>query len=192
VVDRSPDVRPGARALPAVPAPVVGDVVVPDLVGRHVLLEDEERRFRELGLTLTAVDFVAQDGVLSIVWEQVPRGGARAPRGSVVKVRGSSVDFPYTLGVFSGPVWRAHPGCGSYPQPRAQMYGDLVRRVLRRGMSRNRVVSLLGAPQRSTSLRSDWALGRVTYSRADPIDCIYLRVEFDREGRVKRFHQWAS
>jgi len=178
--------------LPAVPEPVVGDVVVPDLVGRHVLLEDEERRFRRLGLTLKAVDFLAKDGVLTVVNAQVPHGGSRALRGSVVKVTGSDLGFLYSRGVFSAPVWRAHPGCAGAPERRVEMYGDLVRRVLRRGMPRDRVVSLLGDPERSANRRSDWALGRTTYGHAKPIGCIYLRVQFDREGRARRFHQWAS
>ncbi len=192
VVDRSPDVRPGDRTLPPVPEPVVGDVVVPDLVGRHVLFEDEERRFSKLGLTLKAVPpLLPEDGVLSVVREQVPRGGARAPRGSVVKVTGSDLGLLYSRGVFSVPIWRAYPGCAGTPERRVEMYGDLVRRVLRRGMARGRVVSLLGEPERATSRWSDWALGRTTYSHTEPIDCIYLRVEFDQDGRAVRFRQWA-
>jgi Tol biopolymer transport system component len=189
VFDRSPDVRPEDRSLPAVPEPAVGDIVVPDLVGRHVLLDNEKRRFRGLGLTLKAVDFLAKDGVLTVVRDQVPRGGSRALRGSVVKLSGSDLGFLYSVGVFSAPIWRAQPGCARYPEPRVQMYGDLVRRVLRKGMSRGRVIALLGHPERSARRWSDWALGRATYSHAEPIDCISLRVEFDHEGRARRFHQ---
>lgn len=193
VVDRLPDVRPADGSLPAVPEPVVGDVVVPDLVGRYVLFEDERHRFRRLGLRLQAVPpLLPQDGALSIVREQVPRGDSRAVRGAVVRVTGSNLGDVYSGAVFRARVWTAHPGCARSPERRVQMYEDLVRRVLRRGMARNRVVSLLGEPERSTSRWSDWAVGRATYASADPIDCIYLRVEFDRRGRAARFRQWAS
>jgi len=189
VLDRLPDPRPTRRSLPAPPEPRNGDVVVPDLVGRHVLFEDERRRFRELGLRLRAVAFPTDEGVLAVVREQVPRGGSRVPEGTVVKVLASDLSLLYAGSAFSARVWKAHPDCEEDTNPRGPMYKDLVRRVLRRGMSRERVFSLLGDPENSDGRASDWPLGRRSLIR---IDCIYFRVEFDRRGRATRFYQWQS
>jgi hypothetical protein len=32
----------------------------------------------------------------------------------------------------------------------------------------------------------------VTETGAQSVDCIYLRIEFDRQGRATRFYQWAN
>jgi hypothetical protein len=189
VDDRLPEARPKPRSLPDRPEPRTGDVVVPDLRGWHLLFEEERRRFRNLGLTLKAVPFlIPRKGVLSIVDEQAPVAGSRVPEGTVVKATGSDLTGLYAGERFSAKVWRAQPDCKS-PQPRGPMYLDLVDRVLRRGMSRERVLSLLGDPARLRGRALDWPLGQRSYIR---VDCIYLRVEFDRRGRATRFRQVAG
>ncbi|HEY4620901.1 MAG TPA: PASTA domain-containing protein, partial [Gaiellaceae bacterium] len=189
VVDRLPDPRPTRRSLPDPPEPRTGNIVVPNLVGRHVLVEDERGRFGALGLRLKAVPFTPDYGVLAVVDEQTPQGSSRVPEGTVVKLHVNDLTPLYLGSAFSTRVWKAHPDCAEGSNPRGPMYSDLVRRVLRRGMSRERVFSLLGDPERSDGRTLDWALGHVSFVR---VDCIYLRIEFDRRGRATRFHQWPS
>jgi Tol biopolymer transport system component len=188
VAERSPDPRPADRSLPDPPEPVTGDVVVPDLVGRHVLFDDERRRFRALGMKLKALPHIPElESWLFVIDDQVPLGGSRVPRGTVVKVDASELASLYAhfREEFSPERWKAHPECEGI-SPRARMYWDLVSRVLRRGMSRERVLSALGEPGRSDRGSGVWPVGQLSVER---VDCIYLQVDFDRRGRVTRFYQ---
>lgn len=191
VSERSPDARPAHRSLADPPEPVIGDVVVPDLVDQHVLFPEAQRRFRLLGLKLRAVLPVPElENWLLVVGDQVPVGGSRVPRGTVVKVHGFDLAgiYAHFRRDFSAERWKAQPGCEAVG-PRARMYWDLVEHVLRRGMSRRRALSLLGEPGRSDGESAAWPVGRLSTAR---VDCIYLRVEFDRRGRVTRFYQSTS
>jgi dipeptidyl aminopeptidase/acylaminoacyl peptidase len=189
--ERWPDVRPGDRSLPPVPDPVIGDVVVPDLTGRYLLIEDEQRRLRELGLKLEAVFplIPPRDGALASVSAQAPAAGTRALRGSVVTVTGSDLSFIYAGGKFSESDWKAHPGCGDPSATRRPMYSDLARHVLRQGMPRGQVLALLGKPSRSNTNWDDWAIGAAQLGSMPPVACFYARVEYDRRDRVRRVHQ---
>lgn len=189
VTERSPDPRPTRRSLPDVPEPVTGDIVVPDLLERHVRLQDEKRRFRALGLKLRAV-FPPDPNWLFVATDQVPPAGSRVPRGTLVKVDGSGLTslYHHFRKRFSARDWKRHSECRGL-SPRARMYWDLVERVLRRGLRRERIFSLLGEPARSTSGSAAWPVGRLSSVRGD---CIYLRVEFHGRGRVTRFYQSLS
>lgn len=185
--DRLPDPRPDDRSLPSPPEPTTGDVVVPDLVDTHVLIEDETRRFEELGLELeTAIP--PDPDWLMVVNDQAPRGGSRVPEGTVVRLDGFDLSSLYaTPNIaerFSAETWKAHPGCDA--DRRARMYFDLVDRVLQRGMPREEVLALLGKPGTSDAGTATWPIGVLS---TEPVDCIYLRVEFDPRGRATRFHQ---
>jgi hypothetical protein len=186
-MDRSPDARPPHRSLPDVPAPATGgDVVVPDLVDELVSLESEGRRFRALGLKLRAW-FPPPRDWLFVVTEQVPVGGSRVPRNTVVKLDGYDLAGIYHTfrKRFSARIWKAQAGCKA-GSPRRSLYWDLVDRVLRRGTSRKRVFSLLGEPGRADGGSAAWPVERLVGR------CIYLRVEFNGRGRVTRFHQSLS
>lgn len=153
VYDRSPEPRPSDRSLPDPPEEVTGDVVVPDLVRREINLEDEQRRFEELGLELQAPDAARDDQSVLLVVEQTPEAGARVPAGTVVEVLALDVSDPFSGTEFSSDVWKAHPDCGEEANPRSRMYSDLVGRVLEKGMTRARVLALLGRPERSEADR---------------------------------------
>jgi Tol biopolymer transport system component len=186
VPDRLPDPRPSRRSLPDPPEPRTGSIVVPALRGRHVQVEDERRRLRQLGLKLRAVPLAPENGALALVREQAPRAGSRVPEGTVVMLAVEDLSFLYSGKAFSVRAWNEHPDCAGAPNPRALMYTDLVRRVLRRGMPREHLLSLLGDPARAEGQALDWPLGRQSFVR---VGCIYLRVEFDRRGRATRFYQ---
>ncbi|CAN5836846.1 hypothetical protein BH18ACT13_BH18ACT13_01450 [soil metagenome] len=68
------------------------------------------------------------------------------PKGTVVKLAALDLGALYASGSFSAHGWKAHPDCEEDPNPRGPMYVDLVRRVLEKGMSKERVFSLLGDP----------------------------------------------
>jgi len=189
VPDRSPDPRPARHSLPDPPETQTGEVVVPDLVGRHILFENEQRRFEKLGLQLMAVLFSTDHGVLAVVEEQAPRAGSRVPKGTIVKLAALDLGGLYARGVFSAQVWKANSDCKTNAKLRGPMYVDLIRRVLRKGMSKERVLSFLGDPERSEGRMFDWPLGRTSYVA---VDCIYLRVAFDRRGQATRFYQKAN
>ncbi len=186
--DRLPDPRPSRRLSTDFPEPgfAAGNVVVPDLVGRNVHWEDEKRRFATLGLDLKPVFAQPEYGLLGFVRDQLPEGGARVAEDTVVRVDVNDLTTLYYKTEFSARVWKAHPNCA--PGPRTAMYVDLYRRVLRKGMSSQRLVELLGRPGRSQRRALDWPIGQTSFVR---VECICLRGGLVRRRRATRFYQLA-
>jgi hypothetical protein len=53
-------------------------------------------------------------------------------------------------------------------------------------MPRDQVLALLGEPGTPGASSAAWPVGRLS---SQPVDCIYLRIDFDRRGRGTRFYQ---
>lgn len=188
---RSPHARPSMVKLPDPPAAPAGEIVVPNLVDRHLYAADVRRILREAGLGARFVLYAPKPPWIGVVREQVPAPGTLVPRGTIVEFDMTDLASLY-LGErlserFSSAKWKAHAGCAP-ANPRASMTFDLMDRILKRGMARERVLSLLGDPARAASTWSAWPIGARSLVR---VDCIYLRVEFDRAGKVADVLQWV-
>lgn len=189
VYDHSPEPRPSDRSLPDPPEEVTGDIAVPSLVGREVRLAEEQRRFADLGLELLAPDAARDEYSVLLVVEQVPEAGARVPEGTIVELTAFDASDPFAGRDFSSAVWKAHPNCDEDTNPRGRMYSDLVERVLEKGMTRVRVLGLLGPPDRTEAGALQYPLG---FWSGFGIDCDYLAVELDGRGVVTDFERWQS
>jgi WD40-like Beta Propeller Repeat len=187
--DTTPEPRPADRSLPDPPEEVEGDVVVPDLVRREIDFEQEQRRFAELGLELRAPDAVRDGQSVLLVIEQAPKAGTRVRGGTAVELLALDASDPFAGRRFSSAVWKAHPHCDEDTNPRGRMYADLAGRVLENGMTRARVLALLGPPDRTEGGALQYPLG---FWSGFGIDCDYLAVELDRRGVVTDFFKWQS
>ena len=98
---------------------------------------------------------------------------------------------PFDNRRFSADVWRA---AGKYdPDERARMSRDIIRRVVRPGMSEKQVVELLGPPERVRDTRCpdnepltdrrlyEYGIANWTFQRMDDA---FLFIHIDRTDRV--------
>jgi|SRR6266511_3681094 hypothetical protein len=94
---------------------------------------------------------------------------------------------PFNDQRFNQSLWAAYSGSTDPSNPRGQMYEDLTTNNLKRGMSRQDVLTLLGEPDFSkeeTVFKYNlgaWSGFRIDYDSLD--------IEFDQDGKVKAFYR---
>ena len=94
----------------------------------------------------------------------------------------ASLDNPFDDRPFSETTWAAYHQSTDYDSPRGQMYADLKRHHLRRGMSRDEVLALLGEPDlRESATHFSYSLGAWSGFR---MDYDTLEVEFSKAGHL--------
>lgn len=92
---------------------------------------------------------------------------------------------PFNDQRFNQSLWAAYSGSTAPNNPRGQMYEDLTKKNLKKGMSKQDVLTLLGEPDVSkeetvfTYNLGAWSGFRIDYDSLD--------IEFDQDGKVKAF-----
>jgi hypothetical protein len=88
---------------------------------------------------------------------------------------------------FNQSLWAAYSGSTDPHNPRGQMYEDLTKQNLKKGMSKQDILALLGEPDFSkedTVFKYNlgaWSGFRIDYDSLD--------IEFDQDGKVKAFYR---
>jgi hypothetical protein len=94
---------------------------------------------------------------------------------------------PFNDQRFNQSLWAAYSGSTDPSNPRGQMYEDLTKQNLKKGMSKQDILALLGEPDFSkedTVFKYNlgaWSGFRIDYDSLD--------IEFDQDGKVKAFYR---
>ncbi len=94
---------------------------------------------------------------------------------------------PFNDQRFNQSLWAAYSGSTDPNNPRGQMYEDLTKKKLKKGMSKQDILTLLGEPDFSkdeTVFKYNlgaWSGFRIDYDSLD--------IEFDQDGKVKVFYR---
>jgi len=142
----------------------------------------EEIKFREAVTTVTRKQLLIVRSVLAVVTAAAVLG--------LVAVVGWTFGFGVSSQrTFDSADWRAwgdERACDS-DSPRLEMVQDLRTNTLRLGMSRAKVIRLLGPQDDPDGLpRSlEYGLGGV-------IDCEFLSLDFDKRGRLTRIERYQG
>lgn len=162
-------------------------VTVPAVERRQLTLQELERIFARAGLEFTLGIHQRDPHARWVILRQAPEAGTKVRRGSVVQLAALDISDPFAGRRFDRRVWLANPTC-VLDNPRGRMANDLLERYLREGMSRARVVELLG-PADGDRKGIDYPVGVWSGFR---LDCDFLHVEFDANGRLTRAYRWQS
>jgi hypothetical protein len=94
---------------------------------------------------------------------------------------------PFNDQRFNQSLWAAYSGSTDPNNPRGQMYEDLTTKNLKKGMSKQDVLTLLGEPDFSKEEAvfkynlGAWSGFRIDYDSLD--------IAFDQDGKVKAFYR---
>lgn len=105
--------------------------------------------------------------------------------GLIIYVRFYFFNNPFNDLRFDRNVWAAYKDSSDPNNPRGQMYEDMTKKVLKKGMSKEEVVTLLGEPDFSKEkLIFKYNIGAWSGFR---IDYDTLDIHFDPQGQVTDF-----
>lgn len=187
VYDGSPAWRIIEKPLPQPPAATAGTQVVPALERRELTLRDLERIFADARLRFTLGGEPRDPYARWMIVKQAPRAGTKVPPGTVVQLAVLDFSDRFSGRRFDRRLWRGHPTCEP-DNPRGRMVEDLLDRYLLKGTPKARVLELLGPPQDDAE-GLDYPIGEWSGFR---VDCDYLHVDFDSNGRLTRAFTWQS
>lgn len=187
VYEGSPAWRVIRKPQPQPATPGGARVTVPAVERRELTLQELERVFESAGLRFTLVSQHRDPYARWMIVKQAPQAGTEVPRGSVVQLAALDFSDPFGGRQFERRVWLAHPTC-ERDNPRGRMVKDLLERRLPEGTPRARVLELLGPGERDVD-GFDYPIGEWSGFR---VDCDFLHVEFDANGRLTRAYHWQS
>ncbi len=94
---------------------------------------------------------------------------------------------PFDDRKFDRDLWQSCYGSDGRDNPRGQMFDDLRKNYLRKNMSKDEVIALIGKPDCED--RAEFSSYKLGFWSGFRIDLDTLDLEFSKEGRLKKFYR---